>query len=645
MHFGKGRLSQVALVALAMLLAAGRASAADGLKAAIEKLGGEECEDSALTCVDLPVPVDRAKPGSNDTLTVRFAVSFASKQSKGILFYAVGGPGGSGLQAADSYLGSFDERLTKEMDVVFFDQRGVGPLNGINCPKAGLAFDMTSFSLQQPEQAITAAQTFAKDCAAETEHRDLLPYLSTENAIQDLEAFRVAIGKPKVWLYGESYGTQFAQAYATRYPTALKGLIIDGVVDLSRNAEQYYGEDVRTAEHLLAKTLTACDAEANCRADMAASAAEVYDRLAAKLQAAPIAVDYPLADGGFAKREMTSAILESDAFYALYGTDSRVSFLRALAASAKGNLVPLLRLGYENLGADPETLEPAPDPSWYGGAYYGITCPDYDDAGRGGVAHTAEILRQARELAPKAPRLIRDYYAERLVCSFWPVKGVDARPAPFRGGDYPTLILNSDSDPATPVSNGYAVFDHAKNAYMVTMQGGPHVIWGRGLGCPDQIVFGLMLDGRKPEKREQICRQDFLEHYAPLTEAQTGDAFGLGRAVETEIAQSPELTSWDGVDPLSFGCDFGGTLTATAAEAGTGYAFKDCSFWPGLQVSGDGVSIDAGDGAKPDGLTLDLKIAGAHRGSLHYRHDSTTEARSISGDYDGQPAATPRPLP
>ena len=644
MQFGKGSRSQAALIAAAMLLTAGVAStaSADGLKDVVDKLGGKECEDSALTCVDLPVPIDHAIPGSNQTLTIRFAVSFASEKSKGILFYVVGGPGGSGLQAADSYLGSFDAPLTKEMDIVFFDQRGVGPLNGISCPKAGLAFDMTSFSLRQPDQAITAAQTFAKDCVAETEHGDLLPYLSTGNAIQDLEDFRVAIGRPKVWLYGESYGTQFAQAYATRYPKALNGLIIDGVVDLTRNAEQYYGEDTRTAERLLAKTLAACDAEADCHADMAGPAAEAYDRLAAKVQAAPIAVDYPLADGGFAKREMTAAILESDAFYALYGTDSRVSFLRALAAAANGNLVPLLRLGYQNLGADPETLEPAADPSWYGGAYYGITCPDYDDAGRDEPAHTREILEQARALAPTTPRLIRDFYAERLVCTFWPVKGGKERPAPFPGGGYPTLILNSDSDPATPISNGYAVFDHAENASMVTMQGGPHVIWGRGLGCPDQIVFGLMLDGRKPEKREQICKQEFLDHYARLTNAQTGEAFGLARAVETEIAQSPDLINWDGVDPLTFGCDFGGTVTATAAEAGTDYAFKDCAFWPDLKVSGDGIAIDAGDGTKPDGLTLDLKVAGAHKGALHYRHDRTTEARSLSGDYDGQPATTPR---
>jgi pimeloyl-ACP methyl ester carboxylesterase len=642
--WGWRRLASLIAAAFLAISASGAAAlAAADLKSALDKLGAQECKDSAFTCVDLAVPVDRAQPGSNATITVRFAVSLASEDSKGILFYAVGGPGGSGLQAIESYLGSFDARLTKEMDIVFFDQRGVGPLNGIRCPKAGLAFDTTSLSLNQPEQAIAAARSFVKACGLETPHADLLPYLATTDAIQDLEDFRRAIGSPKVWLYGESYGTQFAQTYATRYPEALNGLILDGVVDLTLDAAKYYGEDVRTVEKLLAKTLAGCDAIGPCRADMGAPAAEVYDRLAARLNAAPIPVDYPLAEGGFAKRALSAAILETNAFYALYGPDSRVAFLRALAAAGRNNLVPMLRLGYSNIGADPQTLEPADDPSWYGGAYYGITCPDYDDAGRDPEARVKEILAEARDLAPHAPRLIRDFYAERLVCAFWPAKGRAERPAPFAGGDYPTLVLNSDSDPATPVSNGYAVFAQAKNASMLTMQGGPHVIWGRGLGCPDQIVFGLMLDGRRPERPEQVCKQDFLDAYVPLTAP--GDAFALARGVETELAQLPELADWDTIDPITVGCDFGGSVTATAGEAGTDYAFKDCAFWPNLPATGDGVEIDAGDGTQPDGLTLKLAIAGAHAGNLTYRHDSTAEAMSLSGSYDGKDVSTPRPLP
>ena len=85
-------LRKIGLV-LALLLTAvpHAASASDTLRAVIDRLGGKDCPESALTCVDLAVPIDRAKPGSNERITVRFAINFASKRSKGILFYAVGG--------------------------------------------------------------------------------------------------------------------------------------------------------------------------------------------------------------------------------------------------------------------------------------------------------------------------------------------------------------------------------------------------------------------------------------------------------------------------------------------------------------------------------------------------------------------------
>jgi len=619
---------------------------ADDLQEKVMALGGKDCKDSNLTCIDIEVPYDHAHPDSGKHLTLHLAVHFAEEDSKGVMFYAVGGPGGAGTALAQSYLDSFDERLSKELDVVFFDQRGVGAENGVDCPKASIAFDSNPITLEQSEQAVAAAKGFVDSCLQEMSHKDLLPYLGTSQAVQDLEDFRQAIGSPKVWFYGESYGTQFAQEYAARYPDALEGLIIDGVVDLTRTAGQYYTEDTRTAESLLGKLLDTCDIEPHCRADMGASAASVYDRLAAKLRAAPMTVNYPLGSGGFAQRPMNVAILEDEAFYALYGPDSRAEFLRALAASTHDDLVPLLSLGYENLGVDPNTLDPTPDPTFYGGAYYAITCPDYDDAGHDPAAQVKQILDEANAFAPKAPRFLRNVYAERLVCAFWPVEGVGDPSAAFKGGDYPTVVLNSDSDPATPISNGYAVFDRIPNAFMVTMQGGPHVIWGRGSACPDKVVFGLMLDGHKPEKREQVCKQDFLNPYVPLSSAaNASDPLSLGEALETELMQSPALADWDGLDTIEVGCDFGGSVTANSAESGTDYAFKDCAWWPSLKISGDGVDINAGDGDKPDGLTLRLEVGGAHQGTLTYRHDKTTDAMNVSGTYDGKDVTPPRPMP
>src|SRR3954471_18480330 len=112
---------------------------ADGLQEKITALGGKDCEDSSLTCLDIAVPTDHAHPDSGNHLTLHLAVHFAEEDSKGIMFYAVGGPGGAGTVLAQSYLDAFDPRVSKELDVVFFDQRGVGAENGVDCPKASTA--------------------------------------------------------------------------------------------------------------------------------------------------------------------------------------------------------------------------------------------------------------------------------------------------------------------------------------------------------------------------------------------------------------------------------------------------------------------------------------------------------------------------
>src|SRR5262245_16976419 len=161
------------VVAAVVLWLAGAAEAADTLQVTIQKMGGHPCRVGPLTCVSVEVPVDH-RANAGPTMKIEFAVSFASEQSKGVLFYAVGGPGGSGIEVAADYLAAFDERFARNMDVVFFDQRGVGPDHGMKCPNAQAVFDLTEVSVDRPDAAIAAARTFATDCVAELKSPDLL---------------------------------------------------------------------------------------------------------------------------------------------------------------------------------------------------------------------------------------------------------------------------------------------------------------------------------------------------------------------------------------------------------------------------------------------------------------------------------------
>ncbi|HEY7689776.1 MAG TPA: alpha/beta fold hydrolase [Dongiaceae bacterium] len=640
----KLRLPLVALLALPVLLGSA-APEANKLKAIIDKMGGQPCASGSLTCVKLAVPMDH-RANAGPTIDIEHAISFASVASKGILIYVVGGPGGSGLSVADDYLSAFDAKLTENMDIVFFDQRGIGPDHGLKCPKAQALFDLAETSADKPDEAIAIAKAYATDCPAELGSPDLLNHLDTDQAIRDLELFRQAIGSPQVWVYGESYGTQFAQQYATAFPTSVKGVIVDGVVDLALDFDGYYTSYVLGSERILARMLAACAETPACREDMQGDATQVYDVLAAKAAAGPIEVDFPLADGTLAKRKLTSGMLEADGFYALYGPDDRATFLRALAAASRNNLVPLLRLSYSNLEIDPQTLVGSPDPTWYGAAYYAITCSDYGEGTADSDETAREVMEKAKAFAPRAPRLLNSYYVERLACAYWPKRGPNERPKPFAGGEFPTLVLNADTDPITPITMARAVFDNAANAYLVTMKGGDHVIWGRGFTCPDEIVFSLLFDGTEPEAREQICEENFIGEYTPLTLTEpdaAAEPFAVSRAVQAEIEQSPEIYGWDGSEPLAVGCDFGGTITVSAGEAGTEYAFSNCAWWPNIVLDGTGTQIEQGE--PNNGLTLHLSVGGAHQGEFTFHHNNSTDAMMVSGNYDGKDVSTPRPLP
>jgi hypothetical protein len=80
-------------------------------------------------------------------------------------------------------------------------------------------------------------------------------------------------------------------------------------------------------------------------------------------------------------------------------------------------------------------------------------------------------------------------------------------------------------------------------------------------------------------------------------------------------------------------------VEVSAAEEGTAYTFSKCAWWPDLVLDGSGTQIEEG------ALTLDLAVSGGHQGQISYRHDTTTDAMTITGSYDGQTVTTPRPMP
>ncbi|KXK21843.1 MAG: putative hydrolase [Chloroflexi bacterium OLB15] len=549
----------------------------------LEANGAVTCEASpGFQCVDITVPLDHTNPDNGETIDISFAVIPAGNPEarRGMFVTVVGGPGYSGLYAADVYSSYFYPEVFENFDVVFFDQRGIGQSEGVRCDDAALAYYLADTADQ--EALLDAAETFATGCMAAIDRPDLLPYLGTTQAVEDLELFRQAVGDEQFWLYGESYGTQFSQTYTAAYPERVAGLILDGVVDLTLEGADFYAGQDAAFENATTESLLACADDPACAAEFPDGAPDVFfSNFQAQLADTPITVDFVLADGTLAQRELSDPLLNAALYDAMYTEFGRAVFVRELAAAANGNYVPLLRHAYSALFLNPETLELEPDPSWSDGAYYAIDCSDY-----------------VYSLEQSDP-----------VCPFWTLaQPPQERPAPLTAG-VPTLILNATLDPATPVQNGYDVAARLPDAYSITMEGGPHVIYGRGGTCPDDQVTAFLVSGEVPAARESFCDGVIMTDYIPVLPVELTNVAEVLTRFDQNRESAPQYLYWDVVTPFAMGCDFGGTVSYEAADAGEMMTFDACGFVPNVFVTGTGM-LDYDTGIFTLNATLSGELSG-----------------------------------
>jgi pimeloyl-ACP methyl ester carboxylesterase len=586
----------------------------------------EPCPNSNFTCITLKAPLDHFGPIGGETTDVVFGILPARDKArrKGMFVTAVGGPGASGLHSADSYVETFDDSIRDAFDIVFFDQRGIGQSGGFQCADAVARYYKSDGRAKTPQQekAMTeAARTFAQECAAQLP-KDKLRFYGTRQAVEDLEAFRKLMGEERLWLYGESYGTQFAQWYAAAHPDHVAGLVLDGVVDLTLSGPQFLRDSTQAFSDVLQTTLQACNGDKACRRDMGRDAVRAYDQLAQQLGRAPAKFDFPLPSGRSARREFSLSDLETAAASFLYAEGERMLLQRAVAAAANGEFVPLARLFYNALGLDPETLAAIPDPGYSDAAYYAVTCNDYEYFEGAPDQRAQRFLKFGDRVDREVPRLNSVFYGD-LPCAFWPKGGPPPIYEPGFATLIPTLVLGATADPATPVGQGRNVFDRLNNAYLITTQGGPHVIFGRGNACPDGIVTALLVEGKQPGLAETVCKGAVAGAYVPLPPANARafkDALEAMASAENEIVYSPEYYYWDQARPMSIGCNMGGAASFELDRGATRFTLQGCagSYDPGA-----------------DRFTLTVAVAGNQAGSLDYVRKGA--AYRVTGTLNGKP--------
>lgn len=485
----------------------------------LDELGGKPCLDKPeFTCVTITVPLDHFDASNTETIEVVFAVSPARGERKGMYVQAFpGGPGGEGISYASTFYHS--SRILEHYDIVFFDQRGIGLSNPLECKTAYAEYFIEFLNLNdsigeegfdtpdEQQAAIQNAKSFVDECIAEMNiDPSKLQFFRTDQVAEDIESFRQAIGDDKFMLYGVSYGTSVAQAYARAHPGHLSGLILDGTQDTTQSGDEVAFSQWEGFNTVLLKVFEACDADSECSAGMRGGSQAAYDELAQKLANAPIPYEYPLSNGKKVQRLFTFNMFDYTVSYQLYGLNSRMELMRAIAAAKAGDLIPLADLYYDNANIDPETGQYLGDPNFSDTMYYIVWCSD--DAYYSGTSEerSAKLMEAGQKLNGLNPRLDLDVLQLGLTCAFWPSAPTGpANLPPLKAEGVPTIVLNATLDPATPFHEGKTVFENLENGYHIYVEGGVHSIYGWGQACPDQYVEDFLVDGRLPAQREIVC--------------------------------------------------------------------------------------------------------------------------------------------
>jgi pimeloyl-ACP methyl ester carboxylesterase len=275
-------------------------------------------------CGTITVPLDRsgAVAGKVNLFFERDRVRDGDKNSTIAVF--PGGPGAATSVYGESFLSDFGNHRGKH-DLLLFDQRGTGRSDYLDCD---LALTPTYYS-PPSEDAHLLGKTIQR-CAKKLGAKR--GFYTTRETVQDLEDVRAALGIDKFILYGVSYGTRDAMAYAQAHPQHVERMILDSTVTDA-------GVDAFGMSSVLAlpRVLDQMCRGGGCEGISADPAADLQ-ALVTKLQAGPIRAKKSVTLLGCRIRP---AITRSRVYAMLQQVDEDpellAQFPAALAGAAKGD--------------------------------------------------------------------------------------------------------------------------------------------------------------------------------------------------------------------------------------------------------------------------------------------------------------------
>jgi pimeloyl-ACP methyl ester carboxylesterase len=435
-------------------------------------------------CVTLKVPVQYGVRNSPqlDLAVIRQPARDPSRRI-GALVVNPGGPGASGVGFVRNWTRSLAPEVQARFDIVGFDPRGVGASSPLRCHD-----DIQRLAALDPEPV--TADEWAVYTRAQREFVELcrtrggsnLRGLGSVAAARDIEAIRAFLGDERITYLGYSYGTVLGALYADRFPERVRGLVLDGPVDLTLEADELVAQQAVAFEETLDRFIDDCLVTRCSIMESGLEPAEAIAELRDRARRQPIA-----------SRSADRAAGPGEAYLGVLQGLYRPALWPVLADAVRDGLAGdgsgLVRLADRLLGR----VGAEYDNSYEMNA--AVNCVDYRWAKE--PAHYEEL---ARELGERAPRFGAAFAASGLVCALWPAPAQPVLPPRVRQLA-PSLVVGTTHDPATPFEWALAMRRQLVASTLLTREGDGHTAFLSGNACVDAAVqrylvsLELPLDG------------------------------------------------------------------------------------------------------------------------------------------------------
>jgi pimeloyl-ACP methyl ester carboxylesterase len=440
-------LRRFALLALIALSFAPTASAASSLT---------PCAANGLLCGTISVPLDYsgANPGQ---LSLYMEELPAAATPRGVMLMLAGGPGQASAETFDlASHGKYWQSYFPGYTLLTYDDRGTGKSGALDC-----------------STAVTIDQ-----CASDIPNR---AFYTTRDHALDIESVRVALAVDKLAIFGVSYGTKHAVAYALAEPTHVERLLLDSALPPDRNPVQT--DSLREIPQSIDRICAA-----GACPTLPSGLGERFAGLANQYVSAPL-----IATVAASTKRTVAVHIDGDEMMGLAYTSDLSNGISselpaAIDAASRGWPLPL-----ERLDALLQIVNTATFNDINVGLNLATNCGDgpFPWDPNASLSQKEAAAQAAIDSVPQSALGAFGSWAlsdtAPFECVFWPAPSggaaLGAGPLP----DVPVLIISGDRDIRTPTAGADALAERFPHAQVLVVPGSGHSVLDRSPCAADAV--------------------------------------------------------------------------------------------------------------------------------------------------------------